>query len=133
MDDSEAERRIGGEIAPIVERSTDAHVHRDVIQEQALLAGPAQEGAVRDSRAEVGVPGIEMRVEVDQGYGTPMTVEGPQRPERNGVIAADRDDSGARLDQSGGVLFDGVQRLGYRVGVGTDIAGVGHLLDAERL
>src|SRR5205823_9815065 len=29
--------------------------------------------------------------------------------------------------------FDGVQRLGYRVGVGTDIARVDHLLDAERL
>src|SRR2546423_12032055 len=62
-----------------------------------------------------------------------MTVEGPERPERNRVIAADRDDSRARLDQTGGVLFDGGQRLRYRVGVGTDIAGVDHLLDAERL
>ena len=66
-DDPEAEsassvRSVGG-----VQRPADADVHRCVLEEQPLLGGPAERRAVRERRAEVGVPGVEVGVEVHQG------------------------------------------------------------------
>jgi hypothetical protein len=36
------------------------------VEEQVLLGGPPERRAVRDRRAEVGVPGVEVGVEVDE-------------------------------------------------------------------
>ena len=63
-DDLEAERRVVLEIRRGVERTADPHVLAAFQVEQPLLGGPAERGAVGERGAEVGVPGVQVRVEV---------------------------------------------------------------------
>jgi hypothetical protein len=53
-----------------VERAAQAHVGAAVPEKKAFLPGPPEGCPVGEALAEVGVPRIEMRVEVDQGQRT---------------------------------------------------------------
>ena len=47
--------------------TTDPDVRRVVEVDQPLLSRPAEGGAVGVGRTEIGVPGVEVRVEVQHG------------------------------------------------------------------
>ena len=83
-------------------------------------------------RAEVGVPGVEVRVEVQHGDRSVLGVHRAQERQRDGVVAADDDQAigaAAKLARAGLDLGDGggdVERIR------DEVAGVGDLLRAER-
>ena len=66
-DHLEAEDAVVFEVLLAVERSTDADVLRTLHVDQALFAGAAEGGAVGERLTEVGVPGVEVSVEVQDG------------------------------------------------------------------
>ena len=63
----ETEVGVGGEVVRGVERTSDAHVGAASADEQAFLSCPTEGRSVRERRVEVGVPGVEVRVEMDEG------------------------------------------------------------------
>jgi hypothetical protein len=108
-----------------------AHVHAVVAQEEALLPGSAERGAVCVTLAEVGVPRVEMRVEVHQGKGTVAGRGRAQQGKGDRVIAADGDEVRA-LSQEGPRAR---RNLGHRLfgaeGGAGDVPGVDHLGQGE--
>ena len=62
----EAERSVALHIRRPVYRTPDAHVHRCVSIEQSFLRCSSKRGAVGEALTEVGVPGVEMCVEMDE-------------------------------------------------------------------
>src|SRR5690606_9367430 len=67
--DLEAELMIAHEVFLVIHRPSNADVHGLVLDEQALLESAAEHRAVSDRLAEVGIPGVEVRVKVQQGHG----------------------------------------------------------------
>ena len=132
-DDLEAEHAVVGQVGGRVERAADADVQAVLGVEQALLAGPAERRAVGERRTEVGVPGVEVRVEVQHGDRAVVAVQRAQQRQRDGVVAAEGDQLGAAVAQLVGSALDGGDRLGEVERVDRDVAGVGHLLYGERL
>ena len=116
-----------------VQRAADADVQAVLGVEQALLAGPAERGAVGERGAEVGVPGVQVGVEVQHGDRAVVAVQRPQQRQRDGVVAAEGDQLGAAVAQLVGGPLDGGDRLGDVERVDRDVARVGHLLRGERL
>src|SRR5699024_7800651 len=66
-DDLEAEDLVVLEVLLPVEGSADADVHAGLEIEQTPFAGAAERGAVRVRGTEVGVPGVEVGIEVEDG------------------------------------------------------------------
>ena len=68
LDDlQEAHGGVVDQVARTVERAAQADVGAVVREQEPFLPGPAERGAVGEALAEVGVPGVEVGVEVDQG------------------------------------------------------------------
>ena len=67
-------------------------MHAVVAQEEALLPGSPEGCAVRVALAEVGVPRVEVGVEVHEGQRTVPGRRGPQQGQGDRVIAPDGDD-----------------------------------------
>ena len=124
----EPERRVAGQVVAAVERPADADVHRGVVAEQPLLGGAAKRGAVGVGRAEVGIPGIEVRVEVHQRHRPEAAVDRAQQRKGDGVIAAQADDAAHLLEQAGGGGLHLADGLGDVERVAGDIPRVGDLL-----
>ena len=83
--------------------------------------------------AEVGVPGVQVRVEVQHRDLAVVAGQRPQDRQRDGVVAAQgeqRRPVGPDVGDGGVDLLD---RLGEVERVDRDVTGVGHLLDAERV
>ena len=129
---AEAERLVAGQVRGRVQRAADAHVRAGVQREEPLLDGPAERGAVRVRRAEVGVPGVQVRVEVDQRDRAVPGGGGPQQRQRDGVVAADGDQVGGLVEQRAGGVVDAGDGFRDIEGAGRDVAGVGHLVDVQR-
>lgn len=75
-----------------------------VVLQQALLGSVVEVGAVVDAsdlgrRAtkDLGPPGVEVGVEVDDRDGAVGPVDGPQQGQRDGVVSSERDDPGQDL------------------------------------
>ena len=90
--DPEAEAGVVDEVLRREQGAADAHVHGVVLEQQALLEGAAEGRAVGVGGAEVGVPGVEVRVEVQEGGRPVALVDGPQQGQRDRVVAADGDE-----------------------------------------
>ena len=63
-----------------------------VLDQQPLLEGPPEDRAVRGRRVEVGVPGVQVRVEMHQRDRAVLRGDRPQHRQRDRMVAADRDD-----------------------------------------
>ena len=128
-----AELPVVGQVTAGVEAAADADVSGAVQGEDALLHGPAERRAVRVRRAEVGVPGVEVRVEVDQRDGAVPGGGGAQQRQRDRVVAADRDQVIGGLQQAACPrlhLADGLPEIER---IGGQVAGVGDLVTGPRL
>ena len=121
------------EVGGRVQRTADADVQAVLRVEQALLAGPAERGAVGERGAEVGVPGVEVGVEVQHGHRAVVAVQRAQQRQRDGVVAAERDSLVPPVAQLVGGALDRGDRLADVERVDRDVAGVGDLLGGERL
>lgn len=99
--------------------------------EDAFLDGAAERGAVGVLGAEVGVPGVQVGVEVEQGDRAVLLGHGAQQGQRDGVVAAEGHQAGAGVQEvvSGGL--DGLDGLVDVEGVGGDVAGVRDLGEGE--
>lgn len=85
------------------QRSPDAGVDVRIILEQALLGSVVEVRAVVDAgdlggrpAKDLWLPGVEVAVEMDDGHGPVLTVDGPQQGQRYGVVPAQGDDPGQR-------------------------------------
>jgi hypothetical protein len=129
----EAEPFAVRQIGAGVQRAADTHVQRVLAVDQALLGGPPERRAVGVGRTEVGVPGVEVGVEVQDGKGAVPLVHRAQQRKCDRVVAAD----GQQPRPVGGQVACTLVHLRDRgpdvEGVAGDVAGVGHLLGAERL
>ena len=74
--------------------------------EQALLRRTPERGAVRQRRVEVGVPGVEVGVEVHQCHRSVTAMVCPQQRIGDGVVATKADQPFAAVDQRERLLFD---------------------------
>jgi hypothetical protein len=131
-DGAEAEPGVVGQIGPVVQRATDADVHRVVLDQEFLLEGTAEDGAVRDGRVEVGVPGVQVRVEVDERDRPVLPDHGTQHRQGDRMVPADRDDGAAAGDQFGRVGADLLHRRIDGERGDRDVPGVHHLDLTER-
>jgi hypothetical protein len=107
-------------------------VHRAFVDEQSFLGGSTEWRAVRVGRAEVGVPGIEMGIEVDQSHLAAVMMGRPQQWKRDGVIPADADQPPRPPEQVLGCCLDLADRLLNIEWVAGDITCIGYLLYEER-
>ena len=131
-DRAEAQFRVLLQVTRGVERTADPNVHAVLVQEQPLL-GRAPEGrAVGERRAEVGLPGVKMSVEVDQGDRPEALVRRAEQRIGDGVIAADRQYVRGPGEQPGRALLDLADGLLDVERVAGDVARVRDLLGAER-
>ncbi len=131
-DDAETEPPVVLEILLAVQRSAGADVAERLGVEDAFLDGPAERRAVGVFGAEVGVPGVQVRVEVHQCDGAVSLRRGAEQRKGDGVVTADRHQSGSvgRQRDRGGL--DGLDGLVNVERVHRDIACVGDLGDLER-
>ena len=73
-----------------------------------------------------------MSIEVDEGYGSVHPVHRPRQRDGNGVVAAQRHQLGAVVEQRIGTPLDGSHCLVNVERVTTDVAGIDYLLGGER-
>src|ERR1700704_1094275 len=81
--DSEAQRRVPRQIVATVERTSDADVHGARVDEQALLRGSSKRRAVGVGGAEVRVPCIQVRIEVDERDRSRAVIDRPKERKRD--------------------------------------------------
>ena len=107
-------------------------MHAGRVQEQPLLGGAPERRAVGERGAEVGLPGVQVRVEVHQ-CDRPEPLPGhAQQRERDRVVAADREQAASPGQQPGRGSLHLVDRLVDVERVARDVTGVRHLLRGER-
>ena len=117
-----------GEVGGRVQRSPNTDMQAVLGVEQTLLTGPAERGAVGERGAEVGVPGVQMGVEVQHGDRAVVAVQRAQQRQRDGVVTAEGDQLGAAVAQLVGGALDGRDGLGDVERVHRDVTCVGDLL-----
>src|SRR5207247_5796501 len=76
------------EVVGAVEGAADAHLDHAARVHEPLLDGPTERRPVEELGAEVLVPGVRMRVEVDETDGPVPARERSQDRQRDGVVAA---------------------------------------------
>src|SRR5215470_4792477 len=131
-DGAEAESLVVVKIGGVVDRAPDADVDGVVLDEQVLLEGPPEDRAVRGRRVEVGVPRVEVRVEMHERDGAVLADGGAEQRQRDGVVAADGDDRPAAVADLGRVAGDLLHRPVDRERGDGHVAGVDDLDLAER-
>jgi hypothetical protein len=130
--DGESQLLVVEQIRAVVERAANADMRRIALDDQSFLARPAKRRSVGVGRVEVGVPRVEVGVEVDQRQASVDGSCGPQRRQRDRVVAAEahhRMALAAELGNAGRNLLDcplDVERRAY------DVARIDHLRVAER-
>ena len=82
--------------------------------------------------AEVGVPGVQVGVEVDDGDRAVRGVHRAQQRERDRVVAAEGQQPGRPLEQVAGAALDLGDGLADVERVDADVARVRHLAGGER-
>ena len=128
----EAELAVVAQVAAGVEAAADADVGGAVQGEDALLGRAPERRAVRVGSAKVGVPGVEVRVEVDQRDRAVPRRGGAQQRQRDRVVPADRDQvvHGAEQGARPGLhLADGLPQVER---VRAEVPGVGDLMPGPR-
>ena len=108
-------------------------MRRAVLEQQALLPGAPERRPVRVGGAEVRVPGVEVRVEVQQGDRAVAAVHRPEQRQGDRVVAADRQEMGRRVQRLVRGGLDLRDRLRDVERVARHVAGVGDLLRRERM
>ena len=81
---------------------------------------------------EIGVPRIEVGIEVNDGDGSMLFVQGLENRVRNGVVAAESYDLGAVSGQFIHTRFDLANRLRDIEGINPEITGVDNLCERKR-
>lgn len=109
-------------------------MHRPVLDEEALLEGAPEDGSVRDRRAEVRVPGVEMRIEVHEGDQAVELVHRAQQGQGDRVVPADRDEARPVGEHVPSVVADLVDRDCQLERVDRHVAGVDdlHVLEGRQ-
>src|SRR5215472_17910787 len=119
-------------VAARIDRPADADVHAVVFQEQALFGRPPKWRAVGERRAEVGVPRVNVGIEVDQGDLAEPLFRHLEQGIGDGVISADREQPARIAEQPSRACLDLLDGLLDIERVAGDIASVGDLLYAKR-
>jgi hypothetical protein len=110
-----------------------ALVHQRVVSEQALFARAPEERPVRVGSAEVRVPRVEVRVEVQQSHRTVLPVHRSEERQQHRVIPADAHDRASPLEHLVRASLDLADRLHDVEGVTRHVPRVGALEHRERL
>ncbi len=85
------------------DRRSDADLHHAAGIDQALLDGVEKDGAVAKRLAEVGAPGVDMGVEMDDAERPSLLLgRGAQQRQRDAVVAAESD----KVADRGRLLLD---------------------------
>src|SRR5262245_45492700 len=104
---------------------------RMILDQQTFLEGSPEYGAVRGGSIKVGIPGIQVRVEVHERDRAPHGRNRTEHGQCDGVIAADRYYPAAPANQIRGMVAD----LGHRSlnieGSHRPVARVGHLYSVD--
>jgi hypothetical protein len=103
----ESESAVIGQVSVREERAADADVDTTRPVEQALFRRSAERRAVRDRGAEVGVPGVQVRVEVHDRDRAMDRGERAQQRQRDRVIAAQSQQVRHAIEQSARHALDG--------------------------
>jgi len=131
--DFEAQRGVPREIVATIERTSDADVHGARVDEQTFLRRSSKRCAVGVGGAEVRVPCIQVRIEVDERDRSRVVIDRPQERKRDRVIASHADQTIHLLEQRGGRRLDLGDGLGDVERIARDVPRVGDLLHQKRL
>jgi hypothetical protein len=130
-DYGESQLLVVDEIRTPVQRTTDADVQAPALVDQPFLRCTTERRAVGVAGAEVGVPGVEVRVEVhDRDRAVPRGGRAQQR-QRDGVVTADRQQPPRPFEQPTRAGLDLSQHLVDGERVHGDVAGVHDLEPIE--
>ena len=131
-DDLEPEGLVGLELGLVVDTAAQADVDAPAQVEQSLLGGATERRTVPHGRAVQGVPGVEVRVEVDHRDRALALRHGAQEGQRDGVVAAECDQAGPVRREGVGLALD--RGHGGVDGVRRDaqVTGVDHLVHREQ-
>ena len=88
---------------------------------------------MRVGSAEVGVPGVQVRIEVEDGDLAVRLVQGAQVRQGQGVVTAEGEQLGAIGAHGVGVVLDGGDGLFDVEGVDAEVTAVSDLLPGERV
>ena len=132
-DDREAEPRVVDQVLGREQRSADADMRGAILEQQSLLPCPAERRAVRVRSAEVRVPRVEVRVEVQEGDRPVPPPHHAQERQRDRVVAPERQQRLRAAEQVLGRRLDLRDRLGEVERVARDVSRVGDLLLGERV
>src|SRR5439155_5083575 len=94
------------DVSRAVVRAADPSLHRAARVEETFLDSPFEGASVEVLLAEVLVPGIGVRVQLEEADRTVTTNERPQLRERDRVIAAERERKHPRIDEGRHRLLD---------------------------
>ena len=133
VDRREAEPLRLVEVQARVERAAEPDVHRVLGVDQPLLGGAAERRPVRVRRTEVGVPRVEVGVEVQHRDRAVPLVLHPKQRQGDRVVPAERQQRPRRAGQLPGGCLDLLDRLGDRERVHAGVTGVGDLCPQEGL
>ena len=103
----EAQRAVVVHVLGSVERSAQADLHRRGGVDQTLLRGAPEDRPVGDPGAEVGVPGVGVRVELEQRERTASRGGGAQQRQADRVVAAEAEHPPTVVHDRAGRLLDG--------------------------
>ncbi len=131
-DHPEADLGVPDQVLGVVQRAADADVQAAFGVEEALLEGTAERGAVRVGGAEVGVPGVQVGVEVDDRDRAVHRPDRAQQRKRDRVVAAEGEQPGRPLKQAARAALDRGDSLVDVERVDAEVAGVRDLLGGER-
>ena len=101
-----------GEVVGRIERTPQSDVRAVRLVQQPFLPGAPERGAVGEALPEVGIPGVEVGIEMHQCQRSVALGGGPQERQRDGVVPTDGDQPpAARQERVGRGLYLGDRRL----------------------
>ena len=126
-----AESLAVGQVGVGVQRSSDADMHGSSRVDQVLLGSAPERRAMGVRLAEVGVPCIEVRVEMKHGDLAMPPRNATQQRQRDRMVAAENQQSVRRAEHRLRRLLDLPDSDLDVEGVRCDVTSVGHLLHRE--
>ena len=99
-----------------------------VLSEQTLLRGAPKRRPMSDRRRKIGVPRVEVGIEMHHRDRPVLGMRRPQQGQSDRVVTAQRQDAAGALAQISSRRLDAGDGLVYGERVGRDVANVSHLL-----
>ena len=129
----ETESLIIAQMLTAVQRTSDSDVNAGGLIDETLFGGTSERCSVSVARTEVGVPRVQMCIEVNDGDGSVNGRDVPKQRKGDRLVTANRDEPGPVCAQCAPARLDLIYCLSDAERVGGNVASVDDLLCGEGL